>query len=273
MSLALPANNLRTDHLTAVENAAATIGLSLPKGWQTDAAEHKKILARSRLALHTPGESVADALVAALADDADPLEDNRVRRALDAERLRAEVANVSTSLRTRERTIVAEHRASIVKALRKPIESAYDALNEVVRLAPTLNSKTPAETVLRHPAEVSAAWTAARDAQSRLRTVTRLLHDLGGWKATREHEHLLHLEPSTNLDRKAMQSEWDAALAGHTLTWCGDAATFRERVTQAAELRSNIDTEVQAKALAERQKQTRPVVEAYAARVAERNAY
>lgn len=268
MNIGTPTPGIRADSLAKLENLAAAAGVTLPKSYITAAKEHRQALARARIALEPNPGALSAAITAALVEGRDLTEDESVRRAVAHAAVTDRRAEVLRAFIGYEAVILRDHRDAIIKACAKPAQDAYAAISEAVSVAPGLHRNSVPEVVLRSDARVSAAWTAARDAQAQLKAFGPLLRSLPKVRIHSDDEPYLHLEPSRDLDRKAMRSEWDAALAGHQLVWCGDLATFRERVTQADELRRNLDAAERAQALAERQKQTQPVVDAYASRVA-----
>lgn len=225
----------RADRLDRLDRLAEAIGLTLPAAYRKDADKHRSLLKRTRFAIDIPtGPTITEALIAALEDDGDPLTDPRVTMALNASRLADQRATIAKQLASREAPLIAKHATAIAKALTGPVTEAYASITAAAQVAPDLGPGAAAERVLAKPSEVAAAWAAARDAQGRLKPVLSLLTLIGA-QVGNQHAHLLHLEPGT-YSHNSRRSEWDAALAGHTLSWCGGPDGLKDRIARQAAL-------------------------------------
>lgn len=263
-NLAIPAAEGRADDLAQIERLAQAAGVTLPKAYVTAALEHRQTRARARIALESRPRALAEAVIAALEADRDLTTDEQVAEAVAHQMVAATRDDVIRSLKTAETALAKEHAPAIVKACGKAAQTAYEALHEAALVAPGLGPATTPERVLTAAAPITAAWTAARDAQARLKSLTSLLRGLPGVRVQSDDEYLLHLEPRAGMSRAARKSEWDAALDGETLSWCGDLAGFRERVKRATDIAQG-HTDAQRKAeIDARRAETEPVLKIYA---------
>lgn len=268
LTISAPTTSTRADKLRDLEHLADAAGVALPKPYTTAATEHRQILARARMALEPNPAALVEAVTAALVAGRDVDTDEAVQTALARATVTERRTEVLRALAAREAVILRDNRDAIVKACGKAAEGAYEALREAARVAPGLDRLATSERVLSAAPTVTAAWMAARDAQARLKALGSLLRQLPKGRIHTDDEYLLHLEPTPALSAKARRTEWDAALEGHELTWCGDLAGFRDRVMRTTEQRTNAESAAKAQEIAERQKQTGPIVKAYAARAA-----
>lgn len=272
MNIATPTTTGRADKLRDLEQAAEAAGVVLPKPYAAAATEHRETLARARVALEPrPGDLVA-AITDAITAGRDLDTDDAVRVALSRVTIAERRVDVLRALAAQESTILREHRDSIVKAAGKAAEEGYEALRTAARLAPGLDRLTSSERVLNVAPEISAAWIAARDAQARIKALGNLLRALPKVRVHNDDELYLHIEPSLTLSANARRSEWDAALEGVELTWCGDLAGFRDRVARAEQQHADAAAAARAHEVAQRRRKTEPVLRAYTAQAARADA-